>query len=527
MKVLITDPVAQECIDILESEPDIEVDLRPKLPPDEIKAIIGDYSALIVRSGTKVTADIIEAADNLKVIGRAGAGVDNIDVDAATRKGIVVMNTPGGNTISTAEHTFSLILALSRNIPQAMQSLKEGRWDRKKYLGVELYGKVLGIIGLGKVGREVARRAIAFGMRVLAYDPFISEAAAKEIGAELVDLDGIYSSADYISIHTPLNEETRHMISSPQFAKCKRGVRIINCARGGIVDERALLKAIEDGIVGGAALDVFEEEPPSPDNPLLSKDEVIYTPHLGASTKEAQLNVAIQVAEQVRDLLMLGEIRNAVNLPTMDRHVYEGIRWYMELGERIGSIQAQLTGGVPISLSIEYRGEVLDHPTAPITSSILKGIMGKLISETINLVNAPVVARERGVKIDETRSTETGNFTSLITVTYSSTAGKRTISGTIFGERDLRIVNVDGYDSDAIPEGHMVFCMNNDVPGIIGWIGTVLGRNGINIAKMSWGRDRPKGKAITVLNLDSSIPDKVLEELLENKDILWAKRVKL
>jgi len=527
LKVLITDPVDQGCIDMLQKQ-GILVDMKTGLPADELKDIISDYSALIVRSGTKVTAEVIEAAAKLKVIGRAGTGVDNIDVDVATRRGIIVMNTPGGNTISAAEHTISMLLALSRNIPQATQSLKEGRWDRKIYMGVEVYGKTLGIIGLGRVGREVALRAGSFGMKLIGYDPFISDDAASKVGVKLVDLDEIFSESDYITLHTPLTSETKHLISEAQLERCKTGVRIINCARGGVVDEKALLKAIKSGRVAGAALDVYEDEPPSAGSmELLKHERVICTPHLGASTREAQVNVALQVAQQVADVLTGGAVRNAVNLPSIDPKVYQRIEPYLNLAEKMGSLQSQLGEGHLREVSIEYRGDVLNYPTSPITSSVLKGIFAGSSERTINLVNAPFLARERGVKVNEIKSSEHEDFSNLITVTYCTSKGKRIISGTIFGKNDPRIVRMDECHFDAYPEGDMLVCGNVDVPGVIGRIGTILGDENINIARMTWGREKSGGRAVTLLNVDSPIPDQVLEKIVAQKHILWAKRVRL
>jgi len=525
LKVLISDPVDQQCVRLLEKE-GLEVDVRTHLSPEELKQVIGQYSALIVRSGTKVTADLIQAAQNMRVIGRAGSGVDNIDVAAATKQGIVVMNTPGGNTISAAEHTISLLFALSRNIPQAMESLRRGKWDRKRYTGVEIYGKTLGIIGLGKVGREVALRARGLGMKLLGYDPFISEEAVAKIGVKLANLDEIYSQSDYITIHTPLTKETRHLISDAELDRCKKGVRIINCARGGIVDEAALLRALEKGKVAGAALDVFEKEPPE-DNPLIKQENVICTPHLGASTREAQANVAVQIAEQIADALIRDNIRNALNLPSVEPSVYQALRPYLLLGEKIGSLHAQLAEGHLQKISVEYCGDVLAYPISPLTSSILKGIFQDTGEGTVNLVNAPVIAEERGVRIEEIRSSEHKDFSNLITVRCVTDMGRRLISGTVFGKSNLRIVGMDGYDFDSWPQGNMLICANQDVPGVIGSIGTILGDAGINIARMSWAREEDGQKAMTMLNVDSPIPDEILEKIISEKHVLWAKRAVL
>lgn len=525
-RVLIADSVAPAGVEVLNRTPGIAADVHTSLTPEELVRRIGEYEALIVRSSTRVTAQVIEAGDTLKLVARAGTGVDNVDVQAATKRGVIVMNTPGGNTVSTAEHTFSMLLALSRNIPQSARSLREGRWDRKQYIGTEARGKTLGIIGVGRIGREVALRARAFGMKVLGHDPFLSEDAATELGLQLATLEELYTQSDYITVHTPLTDETRHLISDAALAQCKDDVRIINCARGGIVDEEALLRAIESGKVAGAALDVFESEPPL-GHPLLALDEVICTPHLGASTSEAQRNVAIQVAEQVADALTGGPVRNAVNFPPIAPEVYRKIQPYMDLAERIGTLQAQLGEGHPIRIAMEYHGEVLDYPISPITSAVLKGVMQSMSDESVNYVNAPLLAQERGVRVDEIRSSEHEDFATLITVTYRTTTGEYAVSGTIFGRSDLRIVRIGDYRFDVQPEGHMLMYANQDVPGIIGRVGTLLGSRGINIASMYCGRERPGAEAVTVLNVDSRIPDTVLAEIEGQEHILWAKRIKL
>ena len=531
MKVLVTDGVAEEGIRLLRQHR-IEVDVKPKPSPQELEACIANYEGLIVRSATKVTAELIEAAARMKVIGRAGAGVDNIDLDAATQRGIVVMNTPGGNTISTAEHAFSLLLALSRNISQASAALKGGMWDRTKYTGVEVFGKTLGIIGVGKVGKEVAIRANAFGMKVLGHDPFLSEESARTIGVSLCSLGELYAQSDYITIHAPLTEQTFHLISDEALSQCKDGVRIIQCARGGIVDEAALLKAIESGKVAGAALDVFETEP-AIDNPLLARSEVIGTPHLGASTTEAQTNVAIQIAEQIIDMVETGAIRNAVNLPPLDSETYSKIKPYMDLSEKLGSFLGQLATGQPVGIRVEYHGDLFAGSTVPLTSSVIKGTLQGICRKRVNIVNAPIVAKEHGVKVNEVRSSGHPDYTHLITVSYATSEGTRCVSGTIFGISDPKIVRMreeaEGveYHLDAVPEGEMVVCSNMDTPGTIGRIGMLMAEHQINIARMSWGRQRPGGNAITVLNLDSPAPRELLREMEADEHILWAKAVRL
>jgi D-3-phosphoglycerate dehydrogenase len=525
-KILVSDPLAQEGVEILEKEKEFQVDVKHKLPPEELKKIIKDYDALLVRSETKVTKDIIEEATNLKVIGRAGVGLDNVDLETASKRGIIVMNTPGGNTISTAEHTMSLILALSRNIPQADASTKRGEWERKKFMGVELYGKVLGIIGLGRIGSEVSKRASAFGMKVIAYDPFLSLEKAKELAVESVELNDIYKRSDYITVHTPLTEDTKHVIDRKAIESMKEDVRIINCARGGIVDEEALLEAIKNNKVAGAALDVYEKEPPK-DSLLLKCEKIVLTPHLGASTEEAQVNVAIEIANSARDALLGCGIRNAVNVPCLDAELYKMLQPYVVLGEKLGLLAAQIVSGRILQINIKYSGDVAKYTVSPITVAIVKGGLMPILQETVNYVNSLIVAKERGIKVNESKTTELEEYTSLITVEVKTDKGCAYVEGTLFTKRDPRIVKIDEFHVDAIPQGYMIVAHNIDVPGIIGQIGTILGKNNINIAAMTFGREKPGGKTLSVLNVDSEVPEKVLEEMRRVKNILDAKLIKL
>jgi len=525
-KILISDSLAQEGIDILKKVKEFKVDVKLKLLPDELKKIIKDYDALLVRSGTKATKDVIEAATKLKVIGRAGVGLDNVDLAAASKRGIIVMNTPGGNTISTAEHAMSLILALSRNIPQADASTKKGQWERKKFMGVELYGKVLGIIGLGRIGAEVAKRAASFGMKVIAYDPFLSLDKAKEAGVESVELKDIFKRADYITAHTPLTDETKHIIGKKAISQMKQDVRIINCARGGIVDEAALLEGINSGKVAGAALDVYEKEPPK-ESPLIGCDKVILTPHLGASTEEAQVNVAIDIANSARDALLGCGIKNAVNVPCVDLELYKILQPYVELSEKLGLFVAQIAEGRISQIDIKYSGDVAKHSVSPLTVAIVKGALTPILQETVNYVNSLIVARERGIKIKESKSMDLEEYTSLITVEVTTDKGKTSVLGTMFTKKDARIVKIDEFHVDAIPQGYMVVAHNVDVPGIIGQIGTIFGKNNINIATMTFGRAKLGGKTLSVLNVDSPVSQSVLEEIIKVKNILDAKLVKL
>ena len=519
-KVLISDTVARECIDILQGTGKIDVDVKTDLSPEELKGIINDYDALVVRSATKVSENIISSAKKLKVIGRAGAGVDNIDVSKATNSGIVVMNTPGGNTISTAEHAFCLMMALSRNITQADCSIKAGRWDRQKYMGVELRGKTLGIIGLGNVGRAVAQRAAAFEMKVLGVDPFISKEVAQRYGIKITTLDEIWKRSDYITVHTPLNESTHHLINAETLAKCKDGVRIINCARGSIVNEVDLLMMIESGKVAGAALDVYEKEPPGK-SPIAMHEKVVCTPHLGASTTEAQDIVSIMVAEQIRDFLLTGEVRNAVNMPSMAPEMYREIKPYIYLSKKMGMMLGQLGEGQFTRIDVTYYGEVHNYDAWPITSSVLEGLFMRGYAESVNMINARSTAEKLGVKVNEIKSSDEKDYKNCIEVMVETDHGNLNVVGTISGINNPRIVVFQDYKLDFTPEGYILICGNRDRPGIIGNIGTVLGKKGINIAHMTWARKTLAGEAITVLNTDDKVDDATLREIRGIKDIEW------
>jgi D-3-phosphoglycerate dehydrogenase / 2-oxoglutarate reductase len=525
-KVLISDSLSKEAVEILEKEKEFKVDVNTKLTPEELKKVIKDYDALLVRSATKITKDVIAAADKLKIIGRAGVGLDNVDVEAASKKGVIVVNTPGGNTISTAEHTFSMMLALSRNIAQADLSMKKGEWERKKFMGVELYGKTLGVIGLGRIGTEVSRRALSFDMKILAYDPYLSAEKAKDQGIELVGLDRIFKESDYITVHTPLTDETKHLVSDKAFSLMKKGIRIINCARGGIIDEDALAKAIESGKVAGAAFDVYEEEPPK-NSKLVKLDKVVLTPHLGASTEEAQVNVAIDVANTVRDALLGRGVRNAVNVPCVDAEMYKVIEPYLKLAEKVGSMQAQLADGHIKKVKIRYVGDLLKYDLTPFTVSIIKGMLAPILQETVNYVNSLVIAKERGINIVESKTAQIEDFASLIVVEVETDKSKGLICGTLFTKVDPRIVKINEFYVDCVPEGNMLVVFNRDVPGIIGQIGTIFGRNNINVASVSFGRDEKGGEAISVWNVDSEVGKKVLNEIKNAKNVEEVKLVKL
>ncbi len=525
-KILISDSLSKEAVDILEGQKSFKVDVKTGLDPEELKKIVKNYDALVVRSSTKVTKAIIESCDKMKIIGRAGVGLDNVDLAAASKKGIIVVNTPGGNTISTAEHTLSMILALSRNIAPADLSMKKGEWERKKFMGVELYGKTLGIIGLGRIGTEVAKRAISFEMTVLAYDPYLSLEKAKQLGVEPVSLEDIFKRSDYITAHTPLTDETRHLVGEKAIGMMKKGVRIVNCARGGIVDEDALIKGITSGKVAGAALDVFEKEPPK-DPRLMKLDKVLLTPHLGASTEEAQAAVAIDVANTIRDALLDRGVRNAVNFPSVEPETFKVIEPYLKLAEKIGAMQAQLVEGHVRRVKIRYVGDLLRYDLSPFTISIMKGMLTPILQETVNFVNAMVIAKERGINIIEMKTAEMEDFSSLIWVEVETDRSKLSIMGTLFTKVDPRIVKINDSYVDSVPEGHMLVIKNKDVPGIIGQIGTILGRNNINIAAMSFGREAKGGLAFSVVNIDQAAPKDVLDELRRAKNIYEVKAIKV
>ncbi|HNZ39356.1 MAG TPA: phosphoglycerate dehydrogenase [Candidatus Latescibacteria bacterium] len=530
-KVLISDDVHEICKTRLEAA-GIEVDYRPGIKGAELLAALKDCTGLVVRSATRVTGEIIAAGPKLQVIGRAGVGVDNIDVEEATHHGIAVLNTPEGNTTSAAEHTIGMMMALSRNIPQACAAMKAGKWSRSAFTGTEVRGKVLGVIGLGKIGREVARRARGLDMNVVCYDPMISPAAAEATGAQLLPLDAVLEQADYLTLHIPSNANTHHLLDADRLNKCKTGVRIINCARGEIIDTDALLDALNSGKVAGAALDVFENEPPDMTAPIIQHPHTIVTPHLGASTAEAQHLVAEQIGQLVAEALTTGTIRNAINMFPMDRQTYERAKPFLRLAERLGSLQAQVCDGQPVSLTLEYFGDVLEHPTGLLTASVLVGMLKQLESGTVNLVNAPVLAQERGIRVDEMRRTGDDDYNNVVTVTYqtrlpSGETLTRRIAGSVFGEDSPRVVRIDGHSCDVIPEGRLLIMWNRDVPGVIGEVATVLGAHNVNIAFGSYGRDVPGGLAVMVYVLDSDIEESTVDTLRKLKNLHTVKYARL
>jgi D-3-phosphoglycerate dehydrogenase len=525
-KILVSDPLSKRGLEILDKAKEIKYDLKPGLSPEELKKIIPEYDAIIIRSETKLKAEIIEAADHLKVIGRAGIGLDNVDLRAATKKGIVVMNTPQENAIAAAEHTIAMMLSISRKIPQATAIMRAGKWEKRKFMGVELYGKTLGLIGIGVIGTIVADRARGLKMKVIGYDPYLSKEVAEKKGVELVSMDELLNKSDFISVHTPLTDETRNLIDKNSFKKMRNGVILINCARGGIVNEKDLYEAIKEGKVAGAALDVFEKEP-AIGNPLLELEEVIGTPHLGASTGEAQENVSIAIAQQIIDYLILGEARNAVNMPMVSPDILPFLRPYLRLGEKLGSFLAQICNYAIEEVLIEYHGEVIEFGTKPITISVLKGLLTPFVGETVNFVNAQVMAKERGMRITESTSAKAEDFASLIAITTRSKMEQNYIAGALFGRKELRIVKLNDFLIEAIPEGHILLVNNYDRPGVIGNIGTALGSRNINIATMQFGRDQMGGNAISLLHLDTPLPPGILGEILRLPNIISVRQIQL
>lgn len=522
-KVLIADKLSTEGVDILKQV--AEVDVKTGMPKEDLIACIGQYDALVVRSATKVTSDVIAAADKLKIIGRAGVGVDNIDVAAATQRGIVVVNSPEGNTIAAAELTMAHLLALSRNIAAADASVKRGEWERSNFTGVEVYNKTLGVLGLGKIGREVAKRAQGFGMKILAHDPFLSADVAKKMGVELAELDDLLKRSDYITLHLPKTKDTEGLIGADEFRMMKDGVRVINVARGGIIDEKALAEALASGKVAGAAVDVYSQEPATPDNPLLTAPNIVTTPHLGASTEEAQSKVAIDVAEQIVEYLNGRPVSAAVNMPTMSAEVLGRLAPYLTLAERAGMLLAQTMDGRIEGVDVSFCGELASEETGPVTRAVLTGILKPILTETVNYVNAPVIAEARGIRVTESKSPAMGEFTSLLSIDAHTDKGSREVTGTVFGRSDARIVSIDGYRVDVVPEGTMLIAPHIDKPGIIGKVGTLLGSRGINIGAMHVGREKPGSRAIMVLAVDSVIPDNVMCEIERIEGIERARQV--
>ncbi len=518
-KVLISDDLSPRAVEIFK-ERGIDVDVRTGLKPEQLKEIIGDYDGLAIRSATKVTKDILDSAINLKVVGRAGIGVDNVDIPAATARGVVVMNTPLGNLITTAEHALAMMFALARDLPQATASTRAGKWEKSRFMGIELTGKVLGVIGCGNIGSVVAERALGLKMRVVAYDPFLGEDRARTLGVEKVELDELLARADFITLHTPLNDQTRNILDKKAFAKCKYGVRIINCARGGLVVEEDLKEAIESGQVGGAALDVFAVEP-AKESPLFALEQVICTPHLGASTSEAQENVALQVAEQISDFLNNGAVVNALNMPSLSAEDAPKLKPYLKLAEQIGGFAGQVVTGSISAVSITYEGHVASLNTRPLTAVVLKGILGRQM-DSVNMVNAPVVAKERNIKVSESRSDQVSDYQTIVRVTVEAEGVTRSVAGTLFSDKP-RIISVDGLPTEAELTSQMILVRNQDKPGFIGNLGRALGDAQVNIASFYNGRATAAGQAICLVGVDQHIEDALIRKIAALPNVLQAK----
>jgi len=509
-KVLISDKMDPKAAQIFR-ERGVEVDEITGKTPDELKAIIGQYDGLAIRSATKVTKEILDAATNLKVVGRAGIGVDNVDIPAASAKGVVVMNTPFGNSITTAEHAIALIFALARQLPEADASTQAGKWEKNRFMGVELTAKTLGLIGAGNIGSIVADRALGLKMKVIAYDPFLTPERAIELGVEKVDLDTLLARADFITLHTPLTDQTRNILSRENLAKTKKGVRIVNCARGGLIDEAALKDGLDSGHIAGAALDVFVAEP-AKESPLFGTPNFISTPHLGASTTEAQVNVAIQVAEQMADYLVNGGVTNALNMPSLSAEEAPKLKPYMALAEKLGSLVGQLAHGALKGIAIEVEGAAAELNMKPITGAVLAGLM-RVHSDTVNMVNAPFLAKERGLDVREVRHDREGDYHTLVRVTATTEAGERSVAGTLFGNAAPRLVELFGIKVEADLAGHMLYVVNEDAPGFIGRIGTTLGEAGVNIGTFHLGRRSAGGEAVLLLSVDSPVREDLLAKV--------------
>ena len=527
-KVLVADPIAQKGIEELQATPELEVVVQLGIKPEELLATAHEYAGIVVRSETKITAEVMAKATKLKAVGRAGVGIDNIDVAAANKHGVIVMNTPAGNTISTAEHTFALLMSMARSIPQAHASTTAGKWERKKFQGTELNGKTLAILGMGRIGSEVARRAMAFGMRVMAYDPYLSPSRAHVLRVELMQtVEEAIQEADFITVHMPMTKETKYLLNRERLALCKRGVRIVNCARGGLVEEAALVEALASGHVAGAALDVFEVEPPTADNPLLGLPNVVLTPHLGASTLEAQESVGIEIARAIKEALVDGIVSNAVNMPNVDRKTLDAIGRYLSFAETLGRLAAQLAPKQPEVLRVNYSGQVGEGDTTLISRAILKGYLDVACSQgAVNWVNAPGVAESMGLRFTESRLATPADFVELIEVSAGRGDQRGSVCGTFFG-KNPRIVGINGNRVEASPEGCLLIYENKDEPGIVGAVGTILGKLNVNIANMSLSRDSSGGKALVLLTLDNCPDIDVVGELLKHPAILSARLLRI
>ncbi len=523
MRVLVADPIAQDGLDILQAQ--VEVDVKPKLSESELVEIIGEYDALIVRSGTQVTAPVIQAADRLQIVGRAGVGVDNIDLDAATQRGVLVVNAPDGNSIAAAEHTIAMMMALARHIPQANSSLRARKWERKKFMGIEMTGKTLGVIGMGRIGCEVARRARGLQMRVLAYDPYVSSEHAKRLGVEVCELETLLAEADFCTVHVPLTDNTRGLIGAGEMAKLKPSAYLINCARGCIVDEDALLAALEAGQIAGAALDVFAQEPPA-HSALLEHPHVIATPHLGASTREAQVAVAVDVAQQVLDVLQGLPAAHPVNAPFVPPETQSQLVPFCEVAEKLGSLARQLVDHRLSQVRIQYAGQLADMDTGLLSALIIKGLLQDVTEARITLVNASLVARERGLRVVEEKTSDAGHFSNLVTLSFADNGDEHVVSGTIMREEPY-IVRVDRYWLDFIARGYQLLIYHRDRPGLIGEVGHITGEADINIAFMAVGRLVPRGEALMALTLDEPATPRVKEGIEALTDVYYTREIRL
>lgn len=518
IRILVADKLAEEGLEVLKESADVEFEFKTGMSEDELAEAVREFDGLIVRSAVKVTAKVLENPGRLRAIARAGVGVDTIDVAAATRKGIIVMNTPDGNTISTAEQTITLMMALSRNTAKAVESLKAGKWDRKSFMGVQLAGKTLGVIGLGRIGRAVAARAVGMEMKVLGYDPYFSPSddMADKGHIQLIEsIDDMIPQCDYLTVHTPMTDQTRSLINAERLSKAKPTLRLVNCARGGIIDEKDLLEALKAGTVAGAGIDVYTEEPPESDHikELIAHENVVCTPHLGASTIEAQVQVAVDAAKQLIDALRGGQARSAVNVPGLSRGISGSIKPYYDLCSRMGTVLSRITPGQVRKISVSFSGQVAERETAALTTGLLIGVLQPQLEEAVNVVNAPLLAKERNIKIDQTTSDDAGNFTSLIAATVETEHGSHSVTGTVFSKELGRIVAIDGYGMEMVPADDLVISFNDDVPGVIGAVGNLFGMHNINIASMTFGRKQATQKAVLVLTLDAAPPVEVLDEM--------------
>jgi len=519
MKVLISDNLSQTGVDILEKA-GLEVDVNTGLAPEDLKAIIGDYDGLVIRSATQVTVSLLEAAHKLKVVGRAGIGLDNVDIPAASQRGIVVMNAPDGNATTAAEHAIAMMMALSRNIPRACQTMKEGKWEKKKFMGREVTGKIFGVVGIGRIGGIAASRAQGLKMKTIAYDPHMPKEMAEKIGVELVSLEDLARRSDYISVHVPLTAETKNLVSTDFFENMKDDGMFIDCARGGVCDEAALYEALVNNKIGGAALDVFVTEPTTVENcPLLGLENFVCTPHLGASTSEAQESVALIIAEQLADYLLKGAVTNAVNVPSVSDEVLAQVGPYLTLGEMLGAFHMQIARGGVKEVNVEYSGELAELNTSPITVAFLKGLFTPILKDAVNFVNAPIIAKDRGIRVVESKSDKADDFVNTLSVKVTTSEGEDVLVGTVFGHNEPRLVRINDFRLEALPAGSMLLVYNKDVPGVIGALGTTLGDAGVNISRMTVGREEESNQNVILLSTDELTSKELLEKVLNLKNV--------